>query len=95
MCVCVCVCARARVWVHAANLPKVGLEMHHNGLICCGVVNGSSPGHTLHVTHDCTSCRTKDQRVLRTMLLSLDHLLSRGQPDQISMLIIVYSVSHG
>ena len=40
VCVCVCVC----VWARAANLPVVGLVMHHRGLVLCGVANGSSPG---------------------------------------------------
>ena len=33
-----CVC------VHAAILLVVGSEMHHNGLILCGVANSSSAG---------------------------------------------------
>ena len=54
--------------------------------------------HTLHVTHTYTSCstiKTRDQRVLGAMLLSLAHLLSCGPPGQISMLLIGNSASRG
>jgi len=89
--VCVCMYVCGCTWVRTADLHVVGPEMHHNGVILCGVANSSSSSGLSRVVETrvpwswpCKPINGLPMYTLHAMstlaLVAQDHIIFHGSP---------------